>query len=108
MNKVFAVTLVAAAVGFSSIAAQAMPIGSNQTQDRLVVQVAGGCGAGFHRGPYGGCRRNGYYEGRYWGTPGVGVVVPGVGVGVGVGPCGGRGAHQVCGPYGNCRMVCNY
>jgi hypothetical protein len=24
----------------------------------LVVQVAGGCGPGFHRGPYGRCRRN--------------------------------------------------
>jgi len=23
-----------------------------------VIQVAGGCGPGFHRGPYGGCRRN--------------------------------------------------
>ena len=56
MNK-FAVALVAA-VGFSSIAAQAMPIGSNQTQDSLVVEVAGGCGAGFHRGHYGRCVRN--------------------------------------------------
>lgn len=23
-----------------------------------VIQVAGGCGIGFHRGPYGGCRPN--------------------------------------------------
>ena len=23
-----------------------------------VIQVAGGCGPGWHRGPYGGCRRN--------------------------------------------------
>ena len=23
-----------------------------------VIQVAGGCGAGFHRGPYGGCLQN--------------------------------------------------
>jgi hypothetical protein len=35
----------------------------------LIVLVAGGCGVGFHRGPYGGCRANGYYGGRYWGTP---------------------------------------
>lgn len=32
------------------------------------AQAAGGCGVGFHRGPYGGCRRNvygapGYYRG---------------------------------------------
>jgi hypothetical protein len=78
-----------------------MPLVSNQTQGSLVIQVAGGCGVGFHRGPYGGCRRNGWYDGRYWGTPAV--VAPGVVVG----PCGGRGAHEVCGPYGRCRMVCN-
>jgi hypothetical protein len=23
-----------------------------------VIQVAGGCGPGWHRGPWGGCRRN--------------------------------------------------
>jgi hypothetical protein len=23
-----------------------------------VIEVAGGCGPGWHRGPYGGCRRN--------------------------------------------------
>ena len=23
-----------------------------------VIEVAGGCGQGWHRGPYGGCRRN--------------------------------------------------
>ena len=23
-----------------------------------VIEVAGGCGRGWHRGPYGGCRRN--------------------------------------------------
>jgi hypothetical protein len=105
MNKLFASALIAAAVGFSAAAAQAMPFGSNQTQDSLVVPIAGGCGAGFHRGPYGGCRANGYYDGRYWGSPAV-VVAPGVVVAP-VGPCGGRGAHEVCGPYGRCRMVCN-
>jgi hypothetical protein len=75
MSKLFAVVLIAA-VGFSPIiAAQAMPFGSNQTQDSLVIQVAGGCGLGFHRGPYGGCRRNGYYGGVYYGGA---VVAPGV------------------------------
>jgi hypothetical protein len=34
-----------------------------------VMTVAGGCGLGWHRGPYGGCRRNGYY------APGPAVVV---------------------------------
>jgi len=102
MNKFIASILIAAAVALSAVAAQAMPFGGNQTQDSLVVPVAGGCGAGFHRGPYGGCRANGYYGGRYWGGAPV-VVVPGPGYG----PCGGRGAHEVCGPYGRCRMVCN-
>jgi hypothetical protein len=33
-----------------------------------VTLVAGGCGIGFHRGPYGGCIRNGYgYGGVYRG-----------------------------------------
>jgi len=105
MNKFFASVLIAAAVGLSAVATQAMPLGSNQTQDSLVVLVEGGCGVGFHRGPYGGCRANGYYGGRYWGAPVV--VAPGAVVVAPVGPCGGRGAHQVCGPYGNCRMVCN-
>jgi hypothetical protein len=106
MNKFSASVLIAAAVGLSAVATQAMPSGSYQTQDSLVVPVAGGCGVGFHRGPYGGCRANGYYGGRYWGSPAV-VVAPGAVVVAPVGPCGGRGAHQVCGPYGNCRMVCN-
>jgi hypothetical protein len=96
MNKVFAVTLVAAAVGFSSIAAQAMPIGSNQTHDSLVVQVAGGCGLGFHRGLYGRC------------YPNAPVVVAPTVVAPVVGPCGGRGQHRVCNRYGRCWMACNY
>ncbi|MFE1598319.1 GCG_CRPN prefix-to-repeats domain-containing protein [Methylobacterium sp. ID0610] len=40
-------------------------------QGRLGVataQAAGGCGIGFHRGPYGGCRPNVY--GGYYGAPG--------------------------------------
>jgi hypothetical protein len=106
MNKLFASVLIAAAVGLSAAAVQAMPIVPDQAPS-MITQVAGGCGIGFHRGPYGGCRRNGYYGGVYYGAPAV-VVAPGVVVGP-VGPCGGRGAHQVCGPYGgNCRMVCNY
>jgi len=98
MNK-FAVALVAA-VGFSSIAAQAMPLASNQVQDSLVVQVAGGCGLGFHRGPYGGCRRNGYYGGAYYGGA---VVAPGVVVAppVVVAPA----CRRVCNAY-RCWRVC--
>jgi len=64
MNRFFASLIIAAAVGSSAVATQAMPLASNQTQDSLVVLVEGGCGVGFHRGPYGGCRANGYYGGR--------------------------------------------
>jgi hypothetical protein len=99
MNKLFASVLIAAAVGLSAAAAQAMPFGSYQAQGSLVVPVAGGCGAGFHRGPYGGCVAN-------LGRPPV-VVVPGAVVVVPGGPCGGRGQHRVCNGMGACRMVCN-
>jgi hypothetical protein len=108
MNKFVASLLVAAAVGLSMTATQAMPFGS-QAQDGLVVLTAGGCGAGFHRGPGGGCRVNGYYGGRYWGTPVVApvVVAPGAVVVAPGAPCGGRGRHRVCNGMGNCWMVCN-
>lgn len=39
--------------------ANAMPLGpvaSDVNTD--IIAVAGGCGPGFHRGPYGGCRQN--------------------------------------------------
>jgi hypothetical protein len=45
--------VIAVAASFSVIAAQAMPYSSNKTHDSLVIGVAGGCGPGFHRGPYG-------------------------------------------------------
>ncbi len=51
--------------------------------------VAGGCGVGFHRGPYGGCRRNNTY-GAYVAGP---VVVAPVCRRVWV---GGYGWRRVC------------
>jgi hypothetical protein len=86
-------------------AAQAMPAAPiDQAQTGITIPVAGGCGAGWHRGPYGGCRRNGYYGGVYYGGAPV-VVAPGAVV-VAPGPCGGRGTHRVCNPY-RCWQVCN-
>ena len=39
--------------------AQAMPIASPaSTANPDIIKVAGGCGEGWHRGPYGGCLRN--------------------------------------------------
>jgi hypothetical protein len=57
-------TWIAAAVGLFALAAvpvYAMPIAPLSGLEPNVVLVAGGCGAGFHRGPNGGCRRNGGY-----------------------------------------------
>ncbi len=56
-------TLAAVAVGLSGLAAvpaQAMEIPQLSASPGYVTLVAGGCGIGFHRGPYGGCRPNGY------------------------------------------------
>jgi hypothetical protein len=39
--------------------AQAMPLAqASSAANTDIIQVAGGCGAGWHRGPYGGCLRN--------------------------------------------------
>ena len=56
--------LLAAGLGLmitlASYQSQAFPTsgGSKLVQPSVVTTVAGGCGAGFHRGPFGGCRRN--------------------------------------------------
>jgi hypothetical protein len=96
MNRLIALAFI---LGLSGSAVQAMPLAPAQAPAGMTIQVAGGCGPGFHRGPYGGCRPNGAAV----------VVVPGAAVVVapGVGPCGGRGQHRVCYPDGACRMVCN-
>jgi hypothetical protein len=42
-------------IAFEAKAFSIMPI---PNQDANITRVAGGCGPGFHRGPYGGCRPN--------------------------------------------------
>src|SRR5215510_11440148 len=75
MTKLLALGAAIGVSFFCVAAAQSMPLAPlEQTQAGLTIPVAGGCGPGFHRGPYGGCRRNGYYAGTYYG----GAVVPGV------------------------------
>jgi hypothetical protein len=56
MKKIIALAfLLTTATG----AAQAMPLApASSAQNADIIQVAGGCGAGWHRGPYGGCLRN--------------------------------------------------
>jgi hypothetical protein len=52
-----AAAVLAAVVSFN---AQALPVAAFQSgqAEPLVTLVAGGCGPGFHRGPYGHCRAN--------------------------------------------------
>jgi hypothetical protein len=56
MSKLVAFVLIASSVGLSAATSQAMPLGSNRTQDSLVIPVAGRCGIAWHRGPYSGGR----------------------------------------------------
>jgi hypothetical protein len=46
-------------LGALTVSASALPLASIKTgSEPVVIQVAGGCGPGWHRGPYGGCLRN--------------------------------------------------
>jgi hypothetical protein len=57
MRSAFASLGFAAAMLHAAPAAYAMPVSAPAASSDLVA-VAGGCGAGMHRGPYGGCRMN--------------------------------------------------
>jgi hypothetical protein len=79
-------TILAVAFCLATIAsaAQAMPLAPvDTTPNANVIQVAGGCGAGFHRGPYGGCLAN-------YANPGAHACPRGFHVGPG-GRCVGNG-----------------
>ncbi|MDA9436806.1 hypothetical protein XH88_34425 [Bradyrhizobium sp. CCBAU 51627] len=56
MRTAFAAALALCAIVSSAHAVPLAPPGAPANGD--VVMVAGGCGAGWHRGPYGGCLRN--------------------------------------------------
>jgi len=75
MRKAFYASAIAL-LGLAAGPVQAMPIAPLSGAGPDITLVAGGCGAGFHRGPYGGCVRNG--AGVVVGAPvvGVGVVAP--------------------------------
>jgi hypothetical protein len=80
MNKLFAVVF-AAGLSLAAVApSQAMPMSPANPSSDYVIQVAGGCGTGWHRGPNGGCLRN-YARPALHACP--------------------RGYH--IGPYGRCR-----
>ena len=77
--------LIAAAFLMSTAIAPAlaMPLGVGSGHPTENIQVAGGCGPGYHRGPFEGCRKNfadpaahpcprGYHVGPYGGCRGNG------------------------------------
>jgi hypothetical protein len=74
MNRLIATAFVLGMMVAGASAAPLAPTAPSATTD--ISEVAGGCGPGWHRGPYGGCRRNyaqpwlhacprGWYLGRY-------------------------------------------
>lgn len=56
MNRLIATAFVLASLVSGAHALPLSPVAP--APDSHVIAVAGGCGAGWHRGPYGGCRRN--------------------------------------------------
>lgn len=56
IRTAFAAALALGAIVSSAQAAPLAPFAAPVNGD--VITVAGGCGAGWHRGPYGGCLRN--------------------------------------------------
>jgi hypothetical protein len=59
MTKTF-LGAAAVALGLAAIPASAMPLAPLSGGVSSIELTAGGCGVGFHRGPNGVCRRNGY------------------------------------------------
>ena len=74
MNRLIAIAFLASAL-IGAGATQAMPLAPLvPAANADVIEVAGGCGPGWHRGPYGGCVRNGVVVVRP--APEVVVVAP--------------------------------
>jgi hypothetical protein len=57
--KLLAASALALGLGLFATGSQAMPLAPLAPAapgDAVIIQVAGGCGWGWHRGPFGGCR----------------------------------------------------
>lgn len=55
--KIVAASLLSLGLGLAAVSAsQAMPVAPISSSQVEIIQVAQGCGPGFHRGPYGACR----------------------------------------------------
>jgi hypothetical protein len=81
MNRMIAAAFL---LGTFSGIAHAMPLApADSPPNASIIRVAGGCGPGFHRGPYGGCLQN-------YANPGAHACPRGFHVGPG-GGCRGNG-----------------
>ena len=56
MRPLFAAALAVSAITGSAAAMPLARVGASGPSD--IIAIAGGCGAGWHRGPYGGCLKN--------------------------------------------------
>jgi hypothetical protein len=53
-------------LGLASMPADAFTPAPMTNAQPSVTLAAGGCGVGFHRGPWAGCRPNGYVRRCFW------------------------------------------
>jgi hypothetical protein len=58
MRTIIATALLLSALGGGASAMSPAPQFAPMADTDMVIRVAGGCGPGLHRGPYGGCLRN--------------------------------------------------
>ncbi len=59
MKNALAMLAAGAFIVLAGNSVRAAPIAlPNATPNATIIPVAEGCGVGWHRGPYGGCRRN--------------------------------------------------
>jgi hypothetical protein len=73
MRNQFVAAALAVSAVMAGAAAQAFPLPAQPSAtDVNVVRVAAGCGPGWHRGPWTGCRPNyyGYYRSYAYAAPG--------------------------------------
>jgi hypothetical protein len=66
MSRLIMTAAVIATIALTVSSAQAFPVAALLVESSgNIIQVRGACGLGWHRGPWGGCRRNGVRVGSY-------------------------------------------
>ena len=59
MSKFFRISALSAMFALTTYGAHALPMSPPSRDSSNIIQVRGLCGLGWHRGPWGECRRNG-------------------------------------------------